>query len=67
MRYLRVLTKFRNVCAHNLRKDDFKQFKGKLSRIINQYLVNTTHVTESDLLDKMGFPSNWKKISSYRL
>jgi len=115
MRYLRVLTKFRNVCAHNerlfsyklskedipdtsmhnklqiakkgnqfllgkrdlfcvvislrylLREKDFKQFKGKLGRIINQYLANTTHVIESDLLDKMGFPSNWKKISSYRL
>jgi abortive infection bacteriophage resistance protein len=114
MQYLRVLTKFRNVCAHNdrlflyktrdgipdtnlhvkleiskkgseyvsgkkdlfcvvialrylLDKDDFKQFKGKLGRIISQFSLSTTHITESDLLNKMGFPMNWKKIATFQI
>ena len=115
MRYLRVLTKFRNVCAHNerlfsyklkkedipdtdfhlklkiskkgtqyvygkrdlfcvvislrylLKKDDFKQFNIKLSRIIRQFLTNTSHISEEELLDKMGFPESWKRISSYKI
>lgn len=114
MQYLRVLTKFRNVCAHNERlfsfrtkdaipdtglhaslripkkgsqyilgkrdlfcvvialrylidKEDFKQFKGRLTRIIDQFLSSTTHITENELLAKMGFPANWKKITAYRI
>jgi abortive infection bacteriophage resistance protein len=115
MRFLRVLTKFRNVCAHNerlfsyrlrkedipdtsihrklqiakkgnqylfgkrdlfcvvislrylLRNDDFILFKAKLGRIISSFLANTNHVSDGELLVKMGFPENWKKITAYRL
>lgn len=109
--YLKVLTKFRNVCAHNERlysyrtKDDipdtalhskleipkkgtqyiygkrdlfcvvialrylldandFKAFKNRLVRIINSYTANTVHIKESELLNHMGFPQNWKKITT---
>ena len=112
--YLQVLTKYRNVCAHNerlfsyrtkdnipdtsvhaklgilkkgsqytcgkndlysvviafrylLEREDFKQFKGRLGMTINQFVTMTTNVTESELLMKMGFPVNWKKISSYKI
>lgn len=111
--YLTVITKFRNVCAHNERlysyktkndipdtplhqklsiskngsqyiygkrdlfalviafryllpDQDFKKFKISLSRILNHYLESTGSMTEADLYKYMGFPNNWKKISSYR-
>ena len=111
--YLTVITKFRNVCAHNERlysyqtrndipntaihqklgipqngsqyvcgkrdlfalviafryllpDEDFKKFKASLSRILKHYLEASGAMSESDLYRYMGFPSNWKKISSYR-
>ena len=114
MQYLRVLTKFWNVCAHNdrlfsytvkddipdtvihsklgiakkgnqyiygkkdlfsvviafrylLRKEDFFAFKIMLGRVIDRFVACTTHVTYNELLHEMGFPINWKKISSFRI
>ena len=114
MQYLRVLTKFRNVCAHNdrlfsyttkddipdtalhsklmiakkgtqyvygkrdlfsvviafrylLRKEDFYSFKSMLGKILDHFAAGTTNVTHYELLHEMGFPANWKKISSYRI
>lgn len=111
--YLRVITKFRNVCAHNERlffyqtknaipdtplhkklaivkkgtqylygkrdlfalviafryllpNNDFKKFKQSLSRILAHYFESTTALSEETLYDLMGFPPNWKKISTYR-
>lgn len=111
--YLSVITKFRNVCAHNerlysyntkndipntalhtklaipqngaqyisgkhdlfalvisfrylLSNDDFKKFKASLSRILKHYVESTGAMTEEELYKFMGFPTNWKKISSYR-
>ena len=111
--YLTVITKFRNVCAHNERlysyqtkndipntaihqklgipqngsqyvygkhdlfalviafryllpDEDFKKFKASLSRILKHYLDSTGAMSEADLYQYMGFPSNWKKISSYK-
>lgn len=110
--YLSVITKFRNVCAHNerlysyqTRNDipntpihqklgipqngtqyicgkhdlfavviafryllpdaDFKKFKVSLSRILKHYLESSGAMSEADLYRYMGFPSNWKKITSY--
>jgi len=112
--FLKVMTKFRNVCAHNdrlfsfmtkddipdtnlhlklgiprkgtqyiygkrdlfsvviafrylLQKDDFIIFKRKLGKAIDRFIAQTTHVTYNDLLHEMGFPANWKKISSYKI
>ena len=111
--YLSVITKFRNVCAHNERlysyqtrndipntaihqkldipqsgsqyvcgkhdlfalviafryllpDNEFKKFKTSLSRILKHYLKTPGAMPETDLYQYMGFPSNWKKISSYR-
>lgn len=110
--YLRVITKFRNVCAHNerlysyqtcndipntvlhqklcipkngtqyiygkrdlfavviafrylLSDADFKKFKVSLSRILRYYLESSGAMSETSLYQYMGFPSNWKKITSY--
>ena len=113
-RFLSVLTKYRNVCAHGdrlfsyrtvdqildtplhsklntpqqgnqfiygkqdlfavviafrylLPKDDFLVFKRKLFLEISRVNKNLLHITEDDLLERMGFPQNWKQISRYRL
>ena len=112
--YLSVLTKFRNVCAHNerlfsyrtkdsipdtnlhrklcipkmgstytlgkcdlfavviafrylLSPDEFRIFKSTLASHIDKILNKMDHITETELLDAMGFPLNWKKISAYKL
>lgn len=112
--YLSVLTKFRNVCAHNERlfsyrskdsipnttlhrklnipqkggtyqfgkcdlfavviafryllpADEFVTFKRLLHMQIKKFLKATTHISEIELLNAMGFPENWSKITSYQL
>lgn len=112
--FLTVLTKFRNVCAHNERlfsyrskdaipdmllhsklqipkisgqyqcgkndlfavviafryllpKEEFLEFKRTLDLKIARFLSKTDHVSEEEVLDSMGFPSNWKSISRYRI
>jgi len=111
--FLSVMTKFRNVCAHNERlfsyqtrndipnmplhsklgipktgtqyvcgkrdlfalviafryllpNEDFKKFKGSLSRIIRHYLALSTSLSEQNLYTYMGFPANWHMITRYR-
>lgn len=111
--YLKVLTSFRNVCAHNERLfshkttddipdtvlheklhvpqkgaqyvcgkrdlfalvisfryllpvEDFFVFKRHLSFLIAKYLSFSNVISEPVLYDMMGFPANWKKISSYK-
>jgi len=49
-----------------LEKEDFNQFKRRLGRIISKFVSDTTHITEIGLLNKMGFPSNWKRITAFR-
>lgn len=113
-RFLSVLTKYRNVCAHGdrlftyktvdqildtplheklkipkrgnqyiygkqdlfaiviafrylLPKEDFINFKKKLVREIEKLNKELLHITESELLEQMGFPANWENITRYRL
>ena len=112
--FLSVMTKFRNVCAHNERlfsyrskdaipdtalhaklaipkerslyqygkndlfavviafryllpKEEFLVFKRALTSQIDKFLSSTSHVSEEELLNAMGFPENWKKITLYRI
>ena len=44
---------------------EFKQFKTVLSKLIKTVLKQCPHLTEKQLLDNMGFPANWDKISRY--
>ena len=112
--YLKILTLFRNVCAHNerlysfriqidfpdtvihnklgiakkgnqymlgkrdlfglviafrylLSKQDFLEFKTSFIRILNKYTKTSHQISENKLLDMMGFPSNWKNITRYKI
>ena len=46
--------------------DEFKRFKASLSDLIKTVLKQCPHLTEEQLLDNMGFPANWDKISRYK-
>ena len=46
---------------------DFHVFQRKLSRLIDNVSANLTHINSLELLERMGFPQNWKKITRYRL
>ena len=110
---MKVITKFRNVCAHNERlfsyqtkndipdtvlhrklsipkrgtqylygkrdlfalviafryllpSEDFKKFKQGLSKIFAHYFASTASLSEVTVYNMMGFPPNWKKVSTYR-
>lgn len=46
---------------------DFLAFKKKISRLIDNASTSLTHMDDSELLERMGFPPNWKDITRYRL
>lgn len=46
---------------------DFQVFKRKLTHIIDKASRKLIHINDEDLLKHMGFPSNWKNITRYRL
>lgn len=48
-----------------LSKPDFRKFKIELDRVINSYLNSTSFLNEIEILNEMGFPENWKKISRF--
>ena len=50
-----------------LPKQDFMDFKKKLSREIDKVTKSVVHISEEELLGKMGFPVNWKDITKYKL
>ncbi len=49
-----------------LTNDDFKRFKASLTRIIQHYLKSSGAMSESNLYQYMGFPTNWSKITSLK-
>lgn len=44
---------------------DFRSFKSKLSRLIDKISNELTHIENHELLERMGFPPNWKDITRY--
>lgn len=50
-----------------LPKDSFLQFKRMLVLLIDKYVRNNSRITESELLEQMGFPENWKSITRYQI
>lgn len=42
---------------------DFLEFEKRLIQEIDQVSKNVRHITQDELLGKMGFPENWKNIS----
>lgn len=113
-KYLKILTLFRNVCAHNERlysfriqidfpdtvlhdklgipkkgsqyllgkrdlfglliafryllpNQDFLEFKRSFIRILNKYTKSSRQISNVTLLSMMGFPSNWRDVTKYRI
>lgn len=50
-----------------LPSEDFVLFKKDLVKLIDKYISNTSRITEEELLEMMGFPTNWKDITRYKL
>ena len=50
-----------------LPKEDFLEFKRKLTLEISRANKNLVHITEKELLEHMGFPQNWRNITRYQL
>jgi abortive infection bacteriophage resistance protein len=50
-----------------LPKEDFLSFKRTLVRQIETYLKKSQRISETQLLDTMGFPENWKMITRYKI
>lgn len=46
---------------------DFRLFKKRLVKSIDDVSKKLIHIEHTDLLEKMGFPENWKNITRYRL
>ena len=46
---------------------DFLEFKRKLIKEIDRVNREVEHISETELLNKMGFPENWKNITRYHL
>lgn len=112
--FLRSITNFRNVCAHNERlfsfknnvdipdkhlhealqilkrgetykqgkhdlfalviafryllpREEFLEYKKELIRLFEQARKKSTFLTDEIFLNEMGFPSNWKNITRYKL
>lgn len=58
-----VVIAFRYLIPNN----DFQIFKSKLLRLINSVSKELTHMDTDELLERMGFPLNWKDITRYRI
>ena len=50
-----------------LPRADFLTFKSSLKRLIDSYCKRNTRLSKSDLLNAMGMPSDWEKITMYRM
>ncbi len=50
-----------------LPKEEFKEFKKELIKLINKTIKKASTLTEAKLITAMGFPNNWKDISKYRV
>lgn len=50
-----------------LPRKDFLIFKKSLIGLINNYIRKSSRISKADLLSQMGFPSNWERITRYRL
>lgn len=50
-----------------LSNQDFLLFKKDLINLIERYLKSSQRITNEQLLNMMGFPTNWKNITRYKL
>ena len=50
-----------------LSRADFLTFKSNLKRLIDSYCQKNTRLSKEELLTEMGMPSDWEKITRYRM
>ena len=50
-----------------LPRQDFLEFKRKLIKEIDRVKREVEHISETELLNKMGFPENWKNITNSKM
>ena len=50
-----------------LPKEEFEIFKCELAKQIEKYLKQSHRISESRLLENMGFPQNWKMMTRYKV
>lgn len=54
-------------CKYLLSKEDFSQLKKSLEKLIQLYFSRPDgFVKVENILEKMGFPLNWTKITRYK-
>lgn len=46
---------------------EFLEFKRKLIKALKEVKKKVPHISEEELLNKMGFPENWQNITQYKL
>ncbi len=49
-----------------LPRNDFRNFKNKLTQLLNKHFKDKENSVYMNLLKKMGFPPNWKNITRYK-
>lgn len=47
--------------------EEFIEFKKRLNACITRYCSREESIGESSLLNAMGFPAEWKKITRFKL
>lgn len=60
--YFSVVIALRYLLPNN----DFLEFKAQLSRLIDKVVASNRQLSIRAFLEIMGFPKNWKKITSFR-
>ena len=56
----------RKAFRYLLSDDSFKKFKKSLVSLIRTYQKESSQLTQQQLYDKLGFPSNWMKLTQYK-
>lgn len=60
--FFAVLLAFRYLLPNK----EFTEYKRSLNQMIQKAVTANQQITEDELLELMGFPENWKKITAYR-
>ena len=50
-----------------LPRESFLVFKRRIISLIEHYMKNSQRISEQELLNAMGFPENWKRITRYQI
>ena len=60
--YFAVVLAFRYLLPNS----EFLRYKSQLSKLIEEAVTSNQQISRDVLLNIMGFPANWKKVTSYR-